>query len=61
MYKSVFQKKFEINISGEEPKQSTKTKMLPTVKFQLSITLILVFSKILHDLIHYYKAENLYK
>ena len=52
-------KSFGINISGQAPKQITKTKMLPTAKFQLSIILMLVFSNILHDLIHYYKAEDL--
>ena len=52
---------FEVNISGQSPKQRTESKMLPTAKFQLSITLMLVFSKILHDLIYYYKAEELYE
>ena len=33
--------------------------MLPRAKFQLSLTLMLVFSKILDNLIHYYKAEDL--
>ena len=48
-----------INSSGQAPKQITKTKVLPTAKFQLSIILMLVFSNILHDVIHYYKAEDL--